>query len=314
MDLSLVGFAVAAGLVAALNPCGFAMLPAYLTLVVLGDEPGGRGRGRAVARALAATGLMALGFVLVFGVFGLVVAPVASSLQRYLPIVTVVIGIALVGLGVWLLLGRELTALLPRPGRGAPTGRLGSMAGYGVAYAIASLSCTIGPFLVVTSATFGAGSVLGGVIAYLAYGLGMALVVGVLAVVVAWAGHEAAARTKRVLPYVNRVGGALTMVVGAYVAYYGVYELRLFFGGGSAADPIVGAAGVLQQTVAGWVDALGVLPIGAALLLVVTAAVATHRWRARRRDAAPSPTDDTGVRTARTPDANHDGASPRSAP
>ncbi|MBZ4626914.1 cytochrome c biogenesis protein CcdA, partial [Mycobacterium avium subsp. hominissuis] len=30
MDRGLVGLAVAAGMVAALNPCGFAMLPAYL--------------------------------------------------------------------------------------------------------------------------------------------------------------------------------------------------------------------------------------------------------------------------------------------
>ena len=36
MDQDLVGLAFAAGLVAALNPCGFAMLPAYLALVVMG--------------------------------------------------------------------------------------------------------------------------------------------------------------------------------------------------------------------------------------------------------------------------------------
>ena len=34
MQQDLVGLAFAAGLVAALNPCGFALLPAYLALVV----------------------------------------------------------------------------------------------------------------------------------------------------------------------------------------------------------------------------------------------------------------------------------------
>jgi cytochrome c biogenesis protein CcdA len=34
VDQDLVGLAFGAGLVAALNPCGFAMLPAYLALVV----------------------------------------------------------------------------------------------------------------------------------------------------------------------------------------------------------------------------------------------------------------------------------------
>ena len=40
MDQDLVGLAFGAGLVAALNPCGFAMLPAYLTLVVRGEGTG----------------------------------------------------------------------------------------------------------------------------------------------------------------------------------------------------------------------------------------------------------------------------------
>lgn len=62
MDRGLVGLAVAAGMVAALNPCGFAMLPAYLLLVVRGA--GTRASGVAAAgRALAATAGMAFRFL-----------------------------------------------------------------------------------------------------------------------------------------------------------------------------------------------------------------------------------------------------------
>lgn len=288
MDPSLLGFAAAAGLVAALNPCGFAMLPGYLALVLVGEDravgPTDRPRGTVVGRALAATALMALGFLLVFGVFGLVVAPLAASLQQYLPFATVVIGVVMVLLGLWLLAGRELTVLLPRPTRGAPTGGLASMVGYGVAYALASLSCTVGPFLAVTSASFGTGSLLGGVAAYLAYGVGMAVVVGVLAVTVALAGAGAAARFRRVLPYVNRVSGALLVIIGLYVGYYGVYELRLFLGSGSADDPVVGFVVGIQEAVSGWVDGLGFLPVAAALAVLV--AVGMLVVRRRRRTAA----------------------------
>ncbi|GAA4895062.1 cytochrome c biogenesis CcdA family protein [Actinomycetospora straminea] len=287
-----MAFALAAGLVAALNPCGFAMLPAYLALVVLGNDPSEarRGRGGVVLRALVATGLMTVGFLVVFGAFGAVVAPFASSLQRYLPAVTVVIGVVMVILGVWLLTGRELIGLLPRSGRGAPTGRLSSMFGYGVAYAIASLSCTIGPFLAVTTSSFATGSVIGAVAGFLAYGLGMALVVGVLAVTVALAGYGAATRARRLLPYVNRVAGALLVVVGLYVGYYGVYELRLFFGGGSAQDPVVGAAGAIQQTLSGWVDAVGALPLAAALVVLVVGAALVHRRRRASRTTVEAST------------------------
>lgn len=305
MEVSLLGFAAAAGLVAALNPCGFAMLPAYLALVVLGEDTatGVRRRATVVVRALVATVLMALGFLVVFGAFGLVVAPIASSVQRFLPFVTVVVGAVMIGLGAWLLTGRELTVLLPRTPGGAPTRRLGSMVGYGVAYAVASLSCTIGPFLAVTTATFGAGSVLGGVLAYLVYGLAMAVVVGVLAVAVALAGHQAATRFRRLLPHVNRASGGLLVLVGLYVAYYGVYELRLFFGGGSASDPVVAAAGAFQQTLSGWVDTIGLLPLAGVLLVLVAGGVLVHRQRR-------SPPGDADPRTDGGGDTNTAGTRP----
>ncbi len=307
MDLDTLGFALAAGLVAAVNPCGFAMLPGYLSLVVAGEtgQPSaGSGevgdaasRGRAVGRALAATAAMATGFVLVFGTFGLVIAPLTTSIERYLPAVTVVIGIALVVLGAFLITGRELTLLLPRPGRGAPTRRIGSMLGYGIAYALASLSCTIGPFLAVTSATFRTGSALSGFLAYVAYGLGMALVVGVLAVATALASTSVATGLRRLLPYVNRISGVLLVVSGLYVTYYGVYELRLFAGNGDASDPIVDAAGRVQSTLAGWVDAIGALPLIALLIGLVTVTVVAARVRAGRKTArqkATAPPDRDG--------------------
>ena len=59
MDQGLAGLAFAAGMIAALNPCGFAMLPAYLALVVNGEQTS---RPRAVGQALTATAAMAVGF------------------------------------------------------------------------------------------------------------------------------------------------------------------------------------------------------------------------------------------------------------
>jgi cytochrome c biogenesis protein CcdA len=291
MNQGLVGLAFAAGLVAALNPCGFAMLPAYLLLVVRGqphEAESGRWTaiGRAVGRALAATVGMALGFMAVFGSFGVLTISAASTVQRYLPYGTVVIGVVLVALGVWLLSGRELTALTPRPlgPRWAPTARLWSMFGYGVSYAIASLSCTIGPFLAVTAAGLRSGSVLTGVSIYLAYVAGLTLVVGVLALAAATASSATAERLRRIVPFVNRISGALVMLVGLYVAYYGVYELRLFSATrASPPDALISAAGRLQGALAGWVHQHGAWPWAVALVVVTIGAFAGACYRRARR-------------------------------
>jgi len=265
------------------------MLPAYLLLVVRGQPSGERPFAPspigAVGRALAATAGMALGFLTVFGLFGALTISAATTVQRYLPYATVVIGVVLVALGVWLLSGRELTALTPRPlgPRWAPSTRLGSMYGYGVSYAIASLSCTVGPFLAVTAAGFRGGSVVTGVSVYLAYVAGLTLVVGVLAIAAATASSALADRMRRALPFVNRISGALLVLVGLYVGYYGVYELRLFNANANPRDAVITSAGRLQGALAGWVHQHGVWPWAVALFVLVAGAFAAAWYRRVRR-------------------------------
>jgi cytochrome c biogenesis protein CcdA len=284
VNQGLISLAFAAGLVAALNPCGFAMLPAYLLLVVHGQQPGERRGLAAVGRALVATVGMALGFLTVFGLFGALTISAGATVQRYAPYATVVIGVVLVAVGVWLLSGREVTALTPRPlgPRWAPDVRLGSMFGYGVSYAIASLSCTVGPFLAVTAAGLRAGSTATGVLVYLAYVAGLTLIVGVLAIAAAMTSSAVVNRLRRVLPFVNRIGGALLVLVGLYVAYYGVYELRLFNTRANPDDAVIRSAGRLQGALAGWVHQHGVLPWLVALFVLVIGAFA-GAWRRRAR-------------------------------
>lgn len=277
MDPVALSLAVGAGLLAALNPCGFALLPAWLTLVV--DRTGAGGRRPAVARAVGMAAAMTLGFVGVFGLFGALVVPLALSLERYLPWVTVVIGLALVAGGALLASGRELTLRLPGY-RQAPTGGWLTMVGYGVAYALASLSCTIAPFLAVLASTSRASGVGAGFAVVLAYAVGMGLLVGVLAVSVALARASLVGRLRAAMPWVSRLGGVLLVAAGAYVAWYGWYEIRVL-GGGSTEDAVVDAALDVQSALARAVDGVGPVRLTAALAVLVLAAVVTRRLARR---------------------------------
>jgi cytochrome c biogenesis protein CcdA len=287
-DLAL---ALAAGLVAALNPCGFAMLPAYLALVVRDTETS---RSSALGRALLATVFMALGFVAVFAGFGLLTTAAGSTVQRHLPWVTLAVGVVLAALGCWLLAGRELSGWIPLTSNAlrAPTARLGSMFGYGVGYAVASLSCTIGPFLAVTGIGFAGSS--GGFGAFLAYAAGFTLIVGTLAAAAALAGTALVTRLRAVLPYVNRVSGAILLVVGAYVGYYGWYELGLRSATGDPSDPLINGAARIQGALAGWVYGHGAWPWVGALAVVTAVAVVWARRSTRDPRAAGS--SGTGLR------------------
>jgi cytochrome c-type biogenesis protein len=277
--------ALAAGMAATVNPCGFALLPAYLA-AFLGD--GDRQGARAVLRAFAVSAAVTAGFVAVFGAFGLVITPLALSVEKYLPWATVVIGIALVGLGISLARGRELNAHIPKLNKGGRDGKLLSMFLYGVSYAIASLSCTIGPFLAVTSTTFRSVNLISGVGVFVAYALGMGLVVTALTVAVALAKAGLVGRVRQAMPYVSKGSGYLLVLAGAYVAWYGWFEIRTL-GGGEGSDPIIDRALVLQ----GWLQDAVVSgdPVRLAWLLgAVLLAISGGIWMVRRR-RTPDPTE-----------------------
>lgn len=292
-----LGLALAAGVLAAVNPCGFALLPAYVSMLVAADSGGSR--LAAVGRALALTGAMTLGFVAVFGGFGLLAAPAADAVARQLPWLTVLLGLLLVILGGWLVAGRSLPALPAKFTRGPRvTRRFGSMVGFGAAYAVASLGCTIGPFLaVVVVAGFRQGSLLTGVGHFLAYAAGMALVIGLVALAVALARASVLRALRRSTGWLPRVGGAVLVLAGGYVAWYGAYELRVF-AGGSASDPVVDAVLRAQSSVERWLTGIGVLPVAVAFG-VALAAVAVGFWfRSRRRDRAGEAVTATARATA----------------
>lgn len=246
--------AVAAGMLAAVNPCGFALLPAYLSVLVLGDDS--PGPARAVGRALALTAWMTVGFVAVFGVFGLVISPVAGQVQQYLPWFTTFFGALVALAGLWLLVGRELPRLQLGRGSGrAVTRTAPAMVGFGMSYAAASLTCSIAPFLALVVASFRSGSTGEGIALFVAYSAGMGLLVGIAAVAVALARRGVVASLRRTGKWVPRVSGLLLLLVGAYVAWYGAWELRVL-GGGDPGDPVIEAAARLQRILADWVARL----------------------------------------------------------
>ncbi|GAA4685337.1 cytochrome c biogenesis CcdA family protein [Nocardioides nanhaiensis] len=252
MDTAALTLALTAGALAALNPCGFALLPAYLSLSVLPAADGGppavrswRGTAGNVGRALGATAAMTAGFVLVFGVFGLLISPAASAAQEYLPYVTAATGVLLALVGLALLTGRHLWLPLPRISRGGGSG-LAATVGYGVVYAVASLTCTVGPFLAIVVTSLRSDAPAEGVALFAVYALGMGAVVGVAAIAVALASGTLLRGMRGAGRWLPRAAGALVLVVGLYVAWYGVWEVRVL-GGADPADPVVDTALQLQQ-------------------------------------------------------------------
>ena len=271
---SAIVYAFGVGMVATFNPCGFAMLPAYLSYF-LGLENARETESRAdatVMRALAVGAAMTAGFVVVFGVLGLVLDPILSSIIDRLPWLTIVLGVVLVILGIRLLMGREITVSLPKVSKGPEGQELGSVFVFGISYALVSLSCTVSLFIAAISTVIDQQNFFIGLGAFIAYALGMGLVLIVLTLAIALARQGVVKKMRGVLPYINRISGVLLVLAGVYVAYYGWYELRVLNGnisGGGIAGWMFDLNGHITQ----WINEVGPTRIGLILGLVIALVV-----------------------------------------
>jgi cytochrome c-type biogenesis protein len=210
-------YAFVLGMVAVVNPCGFPMLPAYLSSFIgLDDADADPGMAR-VPRALGAAGAVSLGFLAFFTVVGVPIQAGVTSIYRFMPWLTIVIGAVLIVLGVAMLRGYRLKLTLPRLDKGGRSGRFGSMVLFGISYAIASLGCTLPLFL---SVLFNRSNAASSALAFVAYGLGMSLVLMVLTLALALAREAAVRKLRTALRYVDRFAGVALVLVGTYLVVY----------------------------------------------------------------------------------------------
>ncbi len=276
MDYAAVATALTAGMIAAFNPCGFALLPGYLALF-LGDRSDPL--ARPIRRSFAVAGAVTGGFVVVFGIAAILISALTWQLSTYIPYLTLVFGPVLVGLGIWLLFGKELRVRLPRLQSSIGPNPVGMFV-YGIVYATVSLSCTLPIFLIAVASGFRAGTPVAAVIALLAYAVGMGLVLLVLTLAVALARTSIVSASRNLVQYVNRLSGALLVLAGAYLTWYGYFEVRLVQG--------VDGAGLPENAVTNWtsqisttIDNTGGPTIAVIILVITLLLVAVISWRVR---------------------------------
>jgi cytochrome c-type biogenesis protein len=282
------------GMVATVNPCGFAMLPAYLGYFLGIDdrEPGVPGVA-GVATALRVALAVSAGFLAVFALAGLAVELTSLPVYENVPWISIVIGLALFALGLAMLGGFQLNVRLPHLDRGGRERTVGSMFVFGVSYAIASIGCTLPLFLSAVAGTINRESVADGLVVFGIYALGMTLVLLGVTVAMALARTSIVRFLRRTQPYIGRVAGGLVALAGAYVAYYGWLELRVARASGGTI-PSSGITDVVtgwSYDVSDWVERTGSVRIavglGAALLAVVVAVYGSRRQGARRSMRQP---------------------------
>ena len=225
--LAPLGFAYAAGMVSAVNPCGFVMLPAYLGLYLgVNEKDAVRVHPLLhVVRALRVGGSVTLGFVALFGAAGMLIAVGArAAVVDILPWLGLVIGITLALTGSWMVGGGKLytgfaaqaASKIGDPGQVNTKGYFL----FGLSYGIASLSCTLPIFLSVIGTSFAVSDIATSLGQFILYAVGMGTVILALTLGMAFFKGALLGVMRKALPYVQPVGSWLMVVAGSYIVFY----------------------------------------------------------------------------------------------
>jgi cytochrome c-type biogenesis protein len=219
MNPAVVGLAFGAGMLATVNPCGFAMLPSLVSFYLGTNEHGYAERAVTLRlrEGIAFGAAVTAGFLAVFSVLGLVLSLGAAGLTRYLPWGTVLIGTGLILLGLWLFAGRHLLIRVPQLQAPREPRSLRAMGLYGVAYAVASLACTLPVFLAVVGTSLVAGS--SRFLVFVAYAAGMGVVLMAVALGAVLFQGVITGYLRGIVPYVQQIGALLLIVAGGYLVF-----------------------------------------------------------------------------------------------
>ncbi len=220
------GYAFGAGMVTTVSPCGIVMLPAYVSLYLGAKEEGywAKSSLRRGARALALSGVVTLGFVVFFGVMGAILSLGGQFLITFIPWIAVLIGVILILLGIYLLIGGHVYTSLPA----RLAGRLGGNSGssikgflvFGIAYGIAALSCTLPVFLVVVASALALKGFTSGLLQFVSFALGMGFVIAIVTIGSALFKETVNRWLRRLVPVVARLSGLLLIFAGGYILYF----------------------------------------------------------------------------------------------
>lgn len=274
----LLALAFAAGMVAPVNPCGFALLPAWLTLS-FSDATNPSLAARLVG-ALRSGAALTIGFAGTLVAVGLMVSAGAHAMITAAPWLGFAVGLVLLVVALPMIAGRTFGLRVPGVAR-RRAGRIGIAQAvlYGVGYAAASLSCTFGILLAVIAQAQATDTYAGLVLVFVAYAAGAATILLLLAAVTAVAGTTITRHTATLARTGPRITGVVLALTGGYLAWYW-YPAALH---GATATRTGGFAS-LAATTSTWIQAhTTTLGLSAAAVALTVAALALYPASRRRR-------------------------------
>jgi len=218
MDYALLSFSFLQGIIAFFAPCAIALLPGYISRFVT-QQDDEASKLVLAKRALLIASLMVLGFLVIYGVAGILIALISQTVKAYMPFIVIGMGGLIVIMGIMMALGKDVALPLHFRLKGDHNPYLESFL-FGIVYGLGALGCLFPLFLLVATSALAAPTLLEGMLYLVAYFVGMSLFMLLFALLAVFSRTFLMRKLRTIMPYITRVSGALIILAGLYIIQY----------------------------------------------------------------------------------------------
>ncbi len=234
LDIFDLGYSFAAGVLAAINPCGIVMLPAYLGLYVYNSSDStGIATPKKVVNSLSIILFVGLGFVALFSLAAIIVSLSSELIGDLIPFLSILLSLLILYFGIGELKGEKIfsskiSSLSSRIGNPKNANPIGFIL-FGVSYGLASVGCALPIFISVVTRSINSPNSQKIFIDFISYSLGMISVITVLTA----ATFISINSTKRINGFFRRwsslIFGIFLTFAGIFMLSYWIYDLKIIF-------------------------------------------------------------------------------------
>jgi cytochrome c-type biogenesis protein len=170
-------------------------------------------------KVISGGAVAALGYLAVFVAIGIMPAVLGQMALHYIPVLEVIAGVIVIVFGVVIFSGARFPIHVPSLASSTRSGLSGLFI-FGLAFGMATAACSAPIFLAIILLAMTSGGIPDVILTFLVYALGMGVPVVVSGLLVATAREAVLRKLVRMRPLLDKISGALMIIVGVYLIYY----------------------------------------------------------------------------------------------
>jgi cytochrome c biogenesis protein CcdA len=217
---------------AAFNPCGIVMLPAYLGMYINSSKSNSSiSLNKKLTNASSVILFVGVGFILLFSIIAILISLSSNLVGSLIPYLSIFLSLIIIYFGISELQGKSMfstfitsfSSKIGDPGKATPFGFFL----FGVSYGLASVGCALPIFVSMLTKTLSSPTFISPIIDFFLYSFGMISVIAILTLITVFSTNLTRKISTAFRSQSHNLFGIFLSFAGIFMLLYWLYDLKI---------------------------------------------------------------------------------------